>query len=182
MAICGKVCKKGSFDETKITPGQIKKIKTLQRHVGVDDDVYEQLVKEYSGGRVTSCTGMDYYEAGKLIDHLEQLAQKLTNNWEKRHSPCNKYDCLAKRDETMATPAQLRMIEAMWRERSFAKDIDKAKMLRWFIQRFGVSDILFLTKLDVRKVKRALDNMPILSAGSSAKRRRQYELRVQKGA
>ncbi|MCG6552921.1 MAG: regulatory protein GemA [Candidatus Magnetominusculus sp. LBB02] len=178
MAKCGSTCKKGT-PVTGITAGQIKKIKTLQRAVGVDDGVYELLVKEYSGGRTRSCTGMDYYEAGRLIDHLENIAMKMNIKWQKVNSKCDKYKCLADRDDEMATPAQLRMIEAMWKERSYAKDIDKEKMLRRFLERFGVSDILFLTKEDVRRVKRALDNMPILTAVSAARRRKQYALRVQ---
>ncbi|MBF0569111.1 MAG: DUF1018 domain-containing protein [Nitrospirae bacterium] len=179
MAKNCNACKKGSFDETKITAGQIKKIKTLQHRVGVDDAVYEFLVKEYSGGRTSSCTGMYYYEAGRLIDHLERLALNLTKTWEKRHSDCSKYECLGKRGDDMATPAQLRMIECMWKERSYVASKDKEKMLRRFLGRFGVSDILFLTKEDIRKVKKALDHMPVLTAVSATRRRKQYALRVQ---
>ncbi|MBF0459580.1 MAG: DUF1018 domain-containing protein [Nitrospirae bacterium] len=179
MANCGKVCKKGT-GVNGITAGQIKKIKTLQRAIGVDDGVYEFLVKEYSYDRVTSCTGMSYHEAGRLIDHLETIALKMNIKWEKKHSKCDKYKCLDGRDTYMATPKQLRMIEAMWKARSYAATpADKEKMLRHFLGRFGVSDILFLTKGDVRKVKKALDNMPILTAVSAARRRKQYALRVQ---
>jgi hypothetical protein len=169
---CGNLkCKKGT-PVTLATAGQIKKIKTLERAIGVDEGVHELLVKEYSGGRVTTCTGMTYHEAGQMINHIENIALKMNIGWQKVNSNCDKYDYLDGRDIDMATPKQLRMIEAMWRARSYAATPnDRAKALRHFLERFKVSDITFLTHAIVRKVKHALDHMPILTAAQAANRR-----------
>lgn len=61
----------------------------------------------------------------------------------------------------MATPAQLRMIEAMWREVCYVDSPEFAKQsLRKFIQnKFKIADIKFLTKKKAVKVIRAISAM-----------------------
>ena len=59
--------------------------------------------------------------------------------------PTKKYDDLGKRDAYAATPAQLRMIEAMWHD--IYRGNDETKHLRQFLfNHFKVSDIRFLEK------------------------------------
>ena len=61
----------------------------------------------------------------------------------------------------MATPKQLRMIEALWFKVSRqTNDTDRKNALNSFIQRIiGVQNIRFLKKTDINKLKKAMENM-----------------------
>lgn len=61
----------------------------------------------------------------------------------------------------MATPAQLRKIDIMWRNVSRQKnDIDRQNALQVMIKKItGKDNIRFLTPVDVRKVIKTFENM-----------------------
>lgn len=136
------------------TYAQIKKIHTLKNVLRLDDDLYLDMLMSFG---VQSSKNLTTTEAGIFLEILEEKAV-LTNKWEVRNK---KYEELKSRDEDMATPAQLRMIEAMWREVCYVDSPEFAKQsLRKFIQnKFKIADIKFLTKKKAVKVIRAISAM-----------------------
>jgi len=136
------------------TFAQIKKIHTLKNVLHLDDDLYLDMLMSFG---VQSSKNLTTTEAGIFLEILEEKAV-LTNKWEVRNK---KYEELSSRDEDMATPAQLRMIEAIWREVCYIDSPDFAKQsLRKFIQnKFKIADIKFLTKKRAVKVIRAISAM-----------------------
>ena len=58
----------------QITNAQIKKIKTLQRVCGMDDDVYRLMLKNVAN--VTSCTQLKGKSIQKVMKHLEKLQNR----------------------------------------------------------------------------------------------------------
>jgi len=136
------------------TYAQIKKIHTLKNVLRLDDDLYLDMLMSFG---VQSSKNLTTTEAGIFLEILEEKAV-LTNKWEVRNK---KYEELKFRDEDMATPAQLRMIEAMWREVCYVDSPEFAKQsLRKFIQnKFKIADIKFLTKKKAVKVIRAISAM-----------------------
>lgn len=136
------------------TYAQIKKIHTLKNVLRLDDDLYLDMLMSFG---VQSSKKLTTTEAGIFLEILEEKAV-LTNKWEVRNK---KYEELKSRDEDMATPAQLRMIEAMWREVCYINSPEFAKQsLRKFIQnKFKIADIKFLTKKKAVKVIRAISAM-----------------------
>lgn len=136
------------------TYAQIKKIHTLKNVLHLDDDLYLDMLMSFG---VQSSKDLTNTEAGIFLEILEEKAV-LINKWEVRNK---KYEELKSRDEDMATPAQLRMIEAMWREVCYIDSTEFAKQsLRKFIQnKFKIADIKFLTKKKAVKVIRAISAM-----------------------
>lgn len=133
------------------TYAQIKKIHALKNILHLDDDLYLDMLMSFG---VQSSKNLTYTEAGIFLEILEEKAV-LTTNWEKRDK---KYEELGSRDADMATPAQLRMIEAVWRDVCYIDTPAFAKQsLRKFIQnKFKIDDIKFLTKKKAVKVIRAI--------------------------
>lgn len=136
------------------TYAQIKKIHTLKNVLRIDNDLYVDMLMSFG---VQTSKDLTTTEAGIFLEILEEKAV-LTNKWEVRNK---KYEELSARDEDMATPAQLRMIEAIWREVCYIDSPDFAKQsLRKFIQnKFKIADIKFLTKKKAVKVIRAISAM-----------------------
>lgn len=136
-----------------ITTSQIKRIHTLKALIGLDNDLYKDILMSFG---VQSSKNLTYTEADILLEILEEKAikQKL---WFK---PLKKYENL-NRSNNMATQSQLRMIEGMWREICYFDNDDFAKTsLRKFLQhKFHVDDILFLTKSAARKVIQGILNI-----------------------
>ena len=134
-----------------ITSAQIKKIHTLKSVLRLDDEFYVEMLMSFG---VQSCKKLTKTEANIFAETLEEKAIQ-SNKWEKRNL---KYSTLNLRDDKMATSAQLRMIEAIWREISYIDSDEFAKQsLRKFLQnKFKISDIKFLTKKVAVKVIRAI--------------------------
>lgn len=125
---------------------QIKKIHALKNVLGLDEDLYREMLSSFS---VQSSIKLTVTQAGNLIDILEAEAVS-RNIWIKKQP---KYSNLERNDD-MATPSQMRMIEGLWREICYI-DTDKfAKTsLRKFLKsKFKVDDIMFLTKNKAIKV------------------------------
>lgn len=132
---------------------QIKKIHTLKNVLGLDEDLYREMLLSFN---VESSKKLTFKQAGNLIEILEEKAIA-QNIWQKKRP---KYSNL-KRDTNMATPSQMRMIEGLWREICYI-DTDKfAKTsLRTFLKsKFKVDDIMFLTKTTATKVIQGIKNI-----------------------
>jgi hypothetical protein len=147
---------------------QIKKIKTLQGKLNIPEEEYVMLLSEYW---VNSCTKLSFDDAEAFIRKLEARAieEGVWQNYQTTtptppyqggESNKKKYDDLGKRPG-MASPKQLRMIEAMWKDASWTHDTAKrAIALRKFIFKIaGVDDLTFLTSQGVQKVVKAIENI-----------------------
>lgn len=132
------------------TTSQIRKIHALKNVIGLDDDLYREMLMSFD---VQSSKNLTYTEAIIFTEILEEKAVAL-NRWEKQPK---KYENL-QRAEKMASDAQLRMIEGMWREVCYYDNDQYAKKsLRKFLKsKFKVDDVMFLTKAKASKVIQAL--------------------------
>ena len=133
-----------------VTISQIRKIHTLKSAIGLDDDLYRDMLMSFG---VQSSKDLTYAEAIIFLEILEEKAVAL-NRWKKLPK---KYSDL-NRPDNMATDAQLRMIEGMWREICyFDNDYFATKSLRKFLKsKFKVDDVMFLTKAKAIKVIQAI--------------------------
>ena len=129
---------------------QIRKIHTLKSILGLDDDLYREMLMSFG-----VCTSKDltFSEAGVLLDILETKAVE-KSLWKREPK---KYEDM-ERGTKMATPPQLRMIKGMWRDVCyFDNDNFANKSLRKFLKsKFKVDDIRFLTKAKANKVIQAI--------------------------
>lgn len=93
-----------------VTTFQIKKIHTLKNLIGMDDDLYREILKSFD---VQTSKNLTFTEASIVIENLEERAIAL-NKWVKQPK---KYARL-NRTNNMASDAQLRMIEGLWDRKS----------------------------------------------------------------
>lgn len=128
------------------TTFQIRKIHTLKNILGMDDDLYREMLMSFE---VLSSKNLTFTEARIFIEILEERAIA-SNKWVKQPK---KYENL-NRDVEMATNAQLRMIEGLWRDICYFNNDEYAKKsLRKFLKsKFRVDDIMFLTRAKACKV------------------------------
>lgn len=139
-----------------ITNEQIRMIKTMVRHLGIKDELYREILSSYF--EVNSCKELSIDQATSFIRWLNNQLNSV-KSWTS-HNNKTRYDELNNR-QNMATPKQLRKIEAMWKDVSYQKTTADRKVgLRQFLEKkCGVSDIKFLDKVEVKKVIVILENM-----------------------
>lgn len=132
------------------TPSQIKRIHILKSLLGLDDDLYREMLMSFG---VCSSKDLTFTEASVMLDILETRAEE-RNLWKRMPK---QYEDL-NRDSKMATPPQLRMIKGLWREICYFDNNEFAnKSLRKFLKtKFKVDDINFLTKTKAIKVIQAI--------------------------
>lgn len=132
------------------TTTQIRKIHALKNVIGLDDDLYREMLMSFD---VQSSKNLTYTEAIIFTEILEDKAVEL-NRWKKQPK---KYETL-QRNGDMASDAQLRMIEGMWREICYYDDdLFARKSLRKFLKsKFKVDDVMFLTKAKASKAIQAI--------------------------
>jgi hypothetical protein len=129
------------------TAYQIKKIHTLKNILGLDDDLYREMLASFD---VYSSKNLTETEAQIFIEILEEKIIVKNKNIYK------KYEELKLRDEVMATPAQLRKMEVIWSK--IPKD--KNRTLRKFLQNhFYIDDLRFLTKNRASKIIPVLEKI-----------------------
>jgi len=133
-----------------ITNSQIRQIHTLKNRLGLDDELYRDMLFSFG---VTSSKELTCGEAAIFIDILVHKAVA-RGIWELKPK-AKKYEDLDYRDGNHASSSQLRMIEGLWSETQYKGD--RHKSLRKFLQnKFKISDIRFLTKSKASKVIQAI--------------------------
>lgn len=134
---------------------QIKKIHTLKNILGLEEELYRDMLASFGVG---SSKNLTETEAQILIEILEDKVS-LKGNCHK------KYDDFKSRDNSMATPAQLRKIEVVWKDMHTFTDKDSAKKsLRSFIKKqFHIEDIRFITKIKAGKIIAVLEKIRLAS-------------------
>lgn len=132
------------------TTSQIRKIHALKNVIGLDDDLYREMLMSFD---VQSSKDLTYTEAIIFTEILEEKAVAI-DRWQKQPK---KYENLHRSDK-MASDAQMRMIEGMWREICYHDNDQFAKKsLRKFLKsKFKVDDVMFLTKAKASKVIQAI--------------------------
>ena len=133
---------------------QIRKIHTLKSLLCMSDEVYRKHLQSFE---VASSKNLTEAEADILISIFEKKAQVLN---------LKKYDGFIGRDEDMATPLQLRKMEAVWKDicRNKEKNHRHKSLRRYLSLHFHINDIRFLTKYRAgriigileKKIKRSL--------------------------
>ena len=133
---------------------QIKKIHTLKSKLQLREEVYRDMLANYG---VDSSTRLKIGQATDFIQTLSHQAEK-QGVWTTKKK---KYDHLWNRNKNMASPAQLRKIEAMWKNVSrFENYRQRAEALDKFINRIvGVTNILWVEKSHVEKLIKAIEAM-----------------------
>ena len=140
-------------------PKQRQMIGMLRKLVKLDDDTYRDMLYEYG---VKSSLKLEYADANNLIKRLKAKAIEM-GVYQKEYSNYDKYENLKNRPRGMATPAQLRLINVLWKGVS-KKETDKEKetALNRFVHNItGKSHMHFLEQSDVSKVIKAIKTMQI---------------------
>ncbi len=139
------------------TPKQRQELGFIRKLAGIDEDTYREILSSYG---VESSKDLTKAEIEELINSLRDKAKEIGTFKPKKSFIHCKYNNLAGR-EKMASPAQLRKIEAMWFRISRQKtDEERAKALKIMIKKItGKDGMSFLTAVDVRKIIKTFENM-----------------------
>lgn len=134
----------------QIERNQIARVHILKKEVGLSDDDYRALLE---GWNAVSSKDLTFGEANELIRTLEGLVPR-------KQRGGKKYDELGKR-KGMASPPQLRMLEAMWAEVSVFEDPHRRHeaFCRFLYNRFGRMKPDNIEEELVGKIKRTLEGM-----------------------
>jgi hypothetical protein len=141
-----------------ITKNQIKLVHSLKSALQLDDPTYRSILDEWF--KVTSSKELTMTQAEVLIRELKDIAVR-AGVWEQRPARQKKFDEWDGRRGNIATPPQLRKIEAMWQDVSRIEEPEcRKKALRSFLERVAkVSDLRFLDFEGAGKVINALNSM-----------------------
>lgn len=144
-----------------ITPAQIRIIHTIKQKLGLSDEDYLSMLAAW---KATSSKDMSKQHAKEFIDILTQRGQEsgvwFQSTGFNRRAKAPRFEHLGKRPG-MATPAQLRKIEAIWMNVSRQETVKEKRMaLNHFLSnRFEVSLIEWVPFEKVGKIIRTLEAM-----------------------
>ena len=129
---------------------QIRRIHTLKTFLCMSDEVYRKMLQSF---QVCSSKNLTETEANILISTLQERADKLKYK-------LKKYDELKDRDEKMATPLQLRKLEATWNEIQRLKTNGRKTSLKSYLKNhFKVDNLKFLSKTRAGKIISVLEKI-----------------------
>lgn len=133
---------------------QIRKIHTLKNLLCMSDEVYRKHLRSFDAA---SSKNLTEAEAEILISIFDKKVKALH---------LKKYDGFIGRAEDMATPLQLRKMEAVWKDicKNKEKNHRHKSLRRYLSLHFHINDIRFLTKYRAgriigileKKIKRSL--------------------------
>jgi hypothetical protein len=137
----------------------LAKIHIAKKELGLEDSIYRDIL--YRKFRVGSSKSLSDSQALVLINHFKGLGWVPKSKPKKYDDPTGPEGPMGRRqkgDIYSATPAQKRMIEAMWHD--IYRGNDETKHLRQFLfNHFKVSDIRFLERKTAHDVIEALKAM-----------------------
>jgi len=140
----------------KFKAAEIKKIQIAKRQLALDDDIYRDIIREASGGKTESSTGLDWRGRRAVLERMTELGFVA--------KPAKKAGPVGERSRTrrLADDPQSKMLRAMWIElhqagivrdpsetalANFGKRLTRKDVLQWYSDR------------DVTVVKQALKQM-----------------------
>lgn len=144
---------KNIYGKYMIKPQQIRQIHTLIHVLGIDDELYREMLN--STFAVASSKDLSEAEAKIFIDSLQYHIELGNKNYKTR------FNEFYLRDEYMASPPQMRKIEAIWKDITHHtnRTVFK-KTLRSFLQKhFRITDIRFMTKEQASRVIPVLEKI-----------------------
>lgn len=146
--------------KTLSTPKQRQLIGYFRKLLCLDADTYHDILWTWG---VDTSKDLTLQQAETLINQLKKQAIALGKYAPKKQYSFQKYkyNNVAERDSKMATPLQLRKVEALWfRVSNQTNDIDRKNALNAMCERVtGKARLMFLTKTDISKLITALENM-----------------------
>jgi len=136
------------------TFSQIKQIHTLKNVLGLEDDLYRDMLASFG---VCSSKNLTTTEAQIFIEILNDKISGANLSCYK------KYDDLNGRDSIMATPRQLRKLEVSWADITDERtEAGIKKSLREFVKKqFHVDDIRFMTKSKASRIIAVLEKIKV---------------------
>jgi len=167
-----------------ITNQQKQRIHHLAHKIGIiikdeqgraNDTAYRGLLHRWY--TVKSCLDLSETMADNCIKRLTFIAQKM-GVWEIYKDNRTKYNDLGYRSG-YATPAQLRMIEAMWVDVSYQQTIEAKQnaLRRFLLSHYRISNLRWLDIRDVSKIIETLEEMAKKEKGQ----RLQYTMKRSNG-
>lgn len=146
----------------KSTSKQRQIIGYFRKTLGISDDLYHDILWTWG---VDTSKDLTAVQAETLIRQLKEQAIEQGKYQPKAQYKSQKwkYNNYIDRDDSMATPAQLRLIERLWFEVSNqTNDIDRESALNKLCQRItGKARLIFLTKQEVSKLVKAINSMKL---------------------
>ncbi len=136
-----------------VSSKQISIIHTLVHKLGMDDAAYRQMLID--NFRVNSSKSLTFAQAKILISKLKSASPRA----ESRGERILKYDDLANRHGYMASPRQLRLIEALWMTNPAVKEKTELAMNHFIGRIAGVSHVRFVEKRQVNKIINAINHL-----------------------
>lgn len=139
-----------------LPPMIIKRIKTLQGLAGISEEDYRSLLWGYG---VASCKELTILDGRRVCEFLQKIVDAIPGK--QQFKKVKRYADLQGRSAIMATPKQLRMLEAMWmsvtRQRNRQAALDAYH--QWLKNRFNLLTPEWIERDRVSNIKRALDAM-----------------------
>lgn len=146
----------------KSTSKQRQMIGYFRKTLGISDDLYHEILWTWG---VDSSKDLTAAQAEILLKQFKEQAIRQGKYQPKACYKAQKwkYNNYSGRDDSMASPAQLRMIEGLWFEVSTqTNDTDRENALNKLCQRItGKVRIIFLTKPEVSKLMKAMNTMKL---------------------
>lgn len=139
------------------TAKQRQKLGFFRKLLNLPEDLYSELLSQFG---VNTSKDLTSQQIEELTTRLRRNAQAQGLYKPKPSFIKYKYNNLSDRNG-MATPAQLRKIDIMWKNVSRQQnDKDRQNALQVMIKKItGKDNIRFLTHVDVRKVIKTFENM-----------------------
>ncbi len=132
------------------TRQQLAKIHIAKKDLALTDGNYRDLLRGLTGKE----SARDL--SGKEVDAVLQEFNKLGWKPKKQRPQKLKYQDLANRPG-MATPKQLRMIEAMWMTGEGIREKNLTAFRRFLKNRFGISGMRFIEELEIHRIVKAIE-------------------------
>lgn len=134
------------------TNNQLAKIHIAKKDLGLDDGDYRYFLNSVTGKE--SAKLLTDREANVVLEEFKRRGWKV-----KSSKPKNlKYQDLKNRDG-MATPPQLRLIEALWMSGTGIREKTPTALRKFLSNKFGISDMRFVEDNQVGKIVRSIKSI-----------------------
>jgi phage gp16-like protein len=130
-------------------------IHIAKKELGIDSVAYEAMLSPYG---VTSSKDLSYAQQLELIATFEKIGFKIKIKKPLKYADLKEVR-YADSGERLATPAQLRMIDALWMTSPAVRNKTEEGMNNFTNRIAGVNKIEWLTMRDVRRVVKAIKGL-----------------------
>jgi len=131
----------------------LAKIHIAKKELNLGDEIYRDILRVNSGKE--SAKDLTPTEAWKVLEHFKSLGWVPRGSKERAKT---KYNKLSKRPG-MASPAQLRKIEAMWMTGRNIRNKTPQGLRSFLFNKFKISDLRFVEVWEVGKIIRAIESI-----------------------